>query len=198
MRAARSAVCVLSVVVAACSSPSSSNGPRGATSSTPASPPPSELASLERAPVLDILGVPSWEEMKTEPVFEMTFERPDEAAPLYVTPQSETTKHERWRAIAHSGSWSHTGWLTGIPPATPEVDGPNRRGYPVVQLPRMGVEPCRSPCLVDLWVWLDVALSRGQWFSLATFALEPSDRWARVVTVNVGDRGELQLFHVPA
>src|SRR5712692_10587114 len=100
MRAARSAVCVLSVVVAACSSPSSSNGPRGATSSTPASPPPSsELASLERAPVLDILGVPSWEEMKTEPVFEMTFERPDEAAPLYVTPQSETTKHERWRAI---------------------------------------------------------------------------------------------------
>jgi hypothetical protein len=145
-----------------------------------------------------MLGVPSWEEMKTEPVFEMTFERPDEAAPSYVTPQSETTKHERWRAIAHSGSWSHTGWLTGIPPATPEVDGPNHRGYPVVQLPRMGVEPCRSPCLVDMWVWLDVALSRGQWFSLATFALEPSDRWARVVTVNVGDRGELQLFHVPA
>ena len=87
--------------------------------------------------------------------------------------------------------------MTGVVPTTPEPDGPNHRGYPIVRLSAVGAQPCASPCLVDVWVWLDVHLRKGQWFSLATFALEPSDRWSRVVTVNVDERDRLNVFHVP-
>jgi hypothetical protein len=157
---------------------------------------PTALRSLERARVLRTLGIPEWRDVRLDKILDIGFEDADELGESYVTPQSETTRHTRWRDIVHSGEWSHTGWLTGTAPTTPEVDGPNHRGYPTVQLSRMGLDACATPCVIDLWVWLDVALEPGQWFSLATFALEPSDRWARVVTVNVGDEG-LHLFHVP-
>ncbi len=165
------------------------------TSSVP--PDPADLASLERAPVLDALGVAPWSATRTELVWRTSFEGDDDLAGSYDSPQSVLTRHDRWQQVVHGGSWAATGWLTGQVPATPEVDGPNHRGYPTVQLTRMGRQPCTTPCLIDLWVWLDVTLAPGEWFSLATFALEPSDRWARVVTVNVSDRGLLELFHVP-
>jgi hypothetical protein len=157
----------------------------------------SPLHSLARRPVLDELGIPEWHRFAPKLFFRMGFETADEAAPSYVTPQSEATRHERWSKVVHSGSWAETGWLTGAPPSTPEVDGPNHRGYPTIQFPRMGIGACVTPCVVDLWVWLDARFTSGEWFSLATFALEPSDRWARVVTVNVGSGGTLSVFHVP-
>ncbi len=134
---------------------------------------------------------------RAELIVRSGFEGPDDLAGSYDTPQSDLTRHERWQDVVHGGSWAATGWLTGQVPATPEVDGPNHRGYPTVQLAKMGLAPCATPCLIDLWVWLDVTLAPGEWFSLATFALEPSPRWARVITVNMSDRGFLELFHVP-
>lgn len=40
-------------------------------------------------------------------------------------------------------------------------------------------------------------LDRGEWVSLATLSPDGSDRWSRVITVNVGWEGWLHLFHVP-
>jgi hypothetical protein len=37
----------------------------------------------------------------------------------------------------------------------------------------------------------------GQWVSLATLSADASDRWTRVVTVNLDPGGWLNVFHVP-
>ena len=39
-------------------------------------------------------------------------------------------------------------------------------------------------CLVDFWVWLDMEIKRGQWFSFATLSADPTDRWSRVVLLS--------------
>ena len=166
-----------------------------ATTSTPTVATP--LAGLEMTALLRQLGVIDPAAVTPRQVFAMGFERDGEWGDSYVTPQSATTRHERWQHIVHSGEWAHTGWLTGEAPAVPERDGPNHRGYPTAQFAKAGAEPCPSPCVFDMWVWLDVELGKGQWFSLATLALDPSDRWSRVITVNVGAEGWLHLGHVP-
>ena len=92
---------------------------------------------------------------------------------------------------------AHVAWLTGATGTEP-VDGPNHRGYPTIQLAKRPVETCVTPCLVEFWARLDdLALQQGEWFSLATLSADPSDRWARVITVNVSWQGWLYLFHVP-
>jgi hypothetical protein len=93
--------------------------------------------------------------------------------------------------VAHRGRRAHVAWLTGQTGVEP-VDGPNHRGYPTIQLQKRAAGPCVAPCLVQFWAQLDdVHLQRGQWMSLATLMPDPSDRWSRVVTVNVGWEGWL-------
>ena len=88
-------------------------------------------------------------------------------------------------------------WLTGASGTEP-VDGPNHRGYPTIQLQKRAPGACRTPCLIQFWARVDgFGLDPGEWLSLATLTPDPSDRWSRVVTVNVGWEGWLHLFHVP-
>jgi hypothetical protein len=156
-----------------------------------------EIAPLGRAPVLDPLGIPSLDDVALTPVFRSGFENDADFAGFYVTPQSPLTRHEVRTGTAHSGERAHVAWLTGETGVEP-VDGPNHRGYPTIQLPKRPVGTCATPCVVEFWARLDdVDLQRGEWFSLATFSPDPSDRWSRVVTVNVGWEGWLHLFHVP-
>jgi hypothetical protein len=147
--------------------------------------------------VLQTLGIPPLDQVTLTPVFRSGFENDADFAGFYVTPQSALTRHGVVTGDAHSGNRAHVGRLTGATGVEP-VDGPNHRGYPTVQLQKRPVGTCTTPCLVEFWARLDdVTLHAGEWFSLATFSADPSDRWARVITVNVGSEGWLHLFHVP-
>lgn len=151
---------------------------------------------LERDAALDALGIPDLARAKRTVVFHTGFESIADVSASYITPQSETTRHELSNERVHRGSLAHKAWLTGTAPTVPEVDGPNHRGYPTVQLQRLG-GGYAGAWLVELWVWLDATLAPGQWFSLATFSPDSSNSWLPVVTVNVGAEGTLSTFHVP-
>lgn len=161
------------------------------------SPAAAGVAPLERHPVLRTLHVPPLRSLELKQVFATGFERDADLAGFYVTPQSPLTRHEVRRGKAHSGRRAHVGWLTGATGAEP-VDGPNHRGYPTIQLQKRRRGACATPCLVQFWARVEqLSLEQGEWLSLATLTPEPSDRWSRVVTVNVGWEGWLHLFHVP-
>ena len=170
----------------------------GATCVMAACGPPPQVAPLERRPVLDTLGIPPLDQIRLTSVYATGFENDADLAGFYVTPQSAMTRHEvRSNSNAHAGQRFHVGWLTGETGVEP-VDGPNHRGYPTIQLPQRPVGTCITPCLIQFWAKLDgVELHQGEWFSLATFSSDASNRWTRVVTVNVGSEGWLFLFHVP-
>jgi hypothetical protein len=163
----------------------------------PAVPPRSEVRPLQRRLVLRTLGIPPLRSVRLKPVFRTGFERDSDLAGFYVTPQSPLTRHEVQTGGAHSGARAHVAWLTGVTGSEP-VDGPNHRGYPTIQLQKRPAGPCRTPCLIQFWARVDgFAIERGQWLSLETLTPDPSDRWSRVITANVGWEGWLHLFHVP-
>jgi hypothetical protein len=154
-------------------------------------------AAAHRPAALRTLGIPPLHKLRLEPVFRTGFERDSDLAGFYVTPQSPITRHEIRSGGAHRGRRAHYAWLTGATGTEP-VDGPNHRGYPTIQLQRRPVGSCRTPCLIRFWARVDgFAMGPGEWLSLATLSSDASDRWARVITVNVGWEGWLHLFHVP-
>jgi hypothetical protein len=155
------------------------------------------VGPLQRRRVLRTLGIPRLESVRLKRVFRTGFERDADLAGFYATPQSPLTRHEVQTGHAHRGARAHVGWLTGLTGSEP-VDGPNHRGYPTIQLQKRPAGACATPCLVQFWARVDgFGIDPGQWLSLATFTPDPSDRWSRVVTVNVGWEGWLHLFHVP-
>jgi hypothetical protein len=158
---------------------------------------PARIGKLEHHRVLQRLGVPRRPAMRLARVYGTGFERDRDLAGFYVTPQSPMTRHEVRRGGAHRGRRAHVAWLTGQTGSEP-VDGPNHRGYPTIQLHKRPAGACVAPCLVQFWARVDdVDLRRGEWLSLATLSPDASDRWSRVVTVNIGWEGWLHLFHVP-
>ena len=159
--------------------------------------PPARVGKLEHHRVLHQLGIPRRGAMRLTRVFRTGFERDEDLAGFYVTPQSPMTRHAVQQGGAHRGRRAHVGWLTGQTGPEP-VDGPNHRGYPTIQLQKRAPGACVAPCLVQFWARVDdVDLQRGEWLSLATLSPDASDRWSRVVTINVGWEGWLHLFHVP-
>jgi hypothetical protein len=124
------------------------------------------------------------------------FESAAEATGWYVTPQTALTHHGLSSEVVHRGEFAHKAWVTGANTANVEPDGPNHRGYPTMQLfkrPR----GCVTPCLLDLWVWADIPLRPGEWFSVATVSASIGNAWL-AQTVNVGHEGWLHTMHVPA
>jgi hypothetical protein len=128
--------------------------------------------------------------------FTTGFESFKDFAGMYVSPQTASTRHALVASPRHSGEKAHCGWLTG-PGTIADKDGPNHRGYPTVQLWRLAGGSFATPAVIDLWVWADVTMKRGDWVSLATLSADASDRWRRVVTVNLDPGGWINVFHVP-
>ena len=124
------------------------------------------------------------------------FESLSDFSGMYVSPQTSSTRHLLVSSPRHTGMRAHCGWLTGAGTSS-DTDGPNHRGYPTVQLWRLDPGGFATPAVVDLWVWADVTMKPGQWVSLATLSADASDRWARVVTVNLDPGGWIVVFHVP-
>ena len=189
------------VLVGSCaqqSSPSAQSNTTRDTGTTEAREAPPAARGLEWASVLSDLGLTDPSASRWETVYATGFESDDDLAGFYQTPPSPLTRHEVVEGVErHGGRRAHRGWLTGSTGAEP-VDGPNHRGYPTIQLHKRPTGPCRAVCLVDLWVRLEGArLGTGEWFSLATFSTDGSDRWSRVALANVGSEGWLHTFHVP-
>jgi hypothetical protein len=187
----------LGVALAACSSAPSSDRVAAPATSVPVGTGAEITSALGHDPVLDELGVPDLDRVTVRRTFRTGFEDPADLAGFYVTPQSDLTHHEVSTEQVHLGTAAHTAWVTGAGGPGLERDGPNHRGYPTIQLHRLPEGGFRSPTVTELWVWLDVALAEGQWFSFATFSNDASDRWDRVVTVNLDPDGYVNVFHAP-
>ena len=193
------AMATVVVISGACSAQGSSDasGARVPTTGRTADP---LVSGLEQSPALTDLGIPDLQHETVDRRFHTGFEDPADVASFYATPQSALTHHEVTREQVHSGGAAHKAWVTGAGGPGIERDGPNHRGYPTIQLHKLtdpGAGGAQSPTLTELWVWLDVKLEAGQWFSFATFSNDRSDRWDRVVTVNLDPAGYVDVFHVP-
>ncbi len=126
------------------------------------------------------------------------FETIDDFAGFYIVPQNNkpTASHDQSREIVHSGTFSHKGWITGTnPPSTAFINN-NHRGYPSVQLYKLPDGAFKTPVKVEFWVWLDMELEYGEWFSFATLDHTRKNTWDPVL-VNLNDQGFVELMHVP-
>jgi hypothetical protein len=128
--------------------------------------------------------------------FTTGFESLHDFAGMYISPQTSSTRHALVASPHHTGKQAHCGWLIG-PGTIADTDGPNHRGYPTVQLWRLPGGGFATPAVIDLWVWANVRMKRGDWVSLATLSADASDHWKRVVTVNLDPGGWVNVFHVP-
>jgi hypothetical protein len=124
------------------------------------------------------------------------FESLGDFAGMYISPQTASTRHALVSTPRHGGAHAHCAWLVGRGTSV-DTDGPNHRGYPTVQLRKIDPRGFATPAVVDLWVWVDAKLTPGQWLSLATLSPDASDRWTRVVTVNLNPGGWIDVYHVP-
>ena len=127
-----------------------------------------------------------------------SFESVSEFDRFYIVPQNYmgTSSHELSSDVVRSGRFSHKAWMTGPNPASRFWQNNNHRGYPTIQLYKLPVGAFRTPVKVVFWVWLDVALNKGEWFSFATPDHTTSDRWDPVL-VNLDDQGFVHLMHIP-
>jgi hypothetical protein len=143
-------------------------------------------------------GAPRTQAAKAPPrIFRSGFESPADFAGMYISPQTASTQHALVARPRHRGALAHCGWLTG-PGTAADRDGPNHRGYQTEQLYRLPPGGgFATPAVIRLWVWADVTMKPGQWVSLATLSPDASDRWSRVVTVNLDPGGWVNVFHVP-
>lgn len=182
--------CVLAAAVAACSAPSSS----GAAASTASAPRGAVPAAANQA--LRAVGLQPFGKYRRSVLVSVPFERDAEVAGWYVTPQTALTHHGRAGDVVHQGHFAHKAWVTGANLDNSEPDGPNHRGYPTLQFMRRP-RGCVTPCLVDLWVWADIPLAAGEWFSVATLTASQGSVWVGQ-TINVGSEGWLHTMHVPS
>jgi hypothetical protein len=130
-------------------------------------------------------------------VFTTGFEKISDFSGMYISPPTASTQHGLVGSPRHKGKLAHCGTITG-PGTIADVDGPNHRGYPTEQLYKLapgGGFP--TPAVIKVWVWADVAMVPGQWFSLATLSADASNQWTRLVTVNLDPGGWINVFHVP-
>jgi hypothetical protein len=148
--------------------------------------------------VLAADGAPGTQAAKAPPrIFRSGFESLADFAGMYISPQTASTRQALVSRPRHRGALAHCAWLTG-PGTAADRDGPNHRGYPTAQLYRLPPGGgFATPAVIRLWVWADVAMKPGQWVSLATLSADASDRWSRVVTVNLDPGGWVNVFHVP-
>ncbi|MEQ9186361.1 MAG: heparin lyase I family protein [Cryomorphaceae bacterium] len=137
-------------------------------------------------------------------MFTTSFESVEDFSGFYLTPQGHkgTTYHELSDSIVHSGTYAHKAWIEGAnEPSITENN--NHRGYPTVQLQKTTEGSFMTPCMITLWVWLDIDLqastneAEDDWFSFATFTSDESDNWDRTVLVNLSHDGYVHLQNVP-
>jgi hypothetical protein len=136
--------------------------------------------------------------------FTSSFESTNDFAGFYLVPQGEyASRHELSTEQVKDGSFSHKAWIVGARAEHNDGEYRPHRAYPTIQLQKTASGVYRTPCLVSLWVWLDLTLaSRGpgkieDWFSFITLTPDASDQWVRTVLLNLPLDGWARLVHVP-
>ena len=130
--------------------------------------------------------------------YSTSFESIDDFKGFYIVPQTNkpTASHDQSTQRFRSGRYSHKGWVTGANPPSTRFINNNHRGYPTIQLYRLPGGAFRTPAKIEFWVWLDMDLKPGEWFSFATLDHTKRDIWDPVL-VNLSDDGFVHLMHVP-
>lgn len=137
-------------------------------------------------------------------IYSTSFETIEEFNPFYIVPQGDyDSSHELSEENVYAGTLAHKAWI--LRKRADTNDGPYlpHRAYPAIQLYKTSQGSFTTPCLVSLWVNLDMTLAdkpHGQtddWFSFITLTPDSSDAWERTVLVNIVHDGYLHLMHVP-
>ncbi len=131
-------------------------------------------------------------------VFTTSFEEVSDFQGFYIVPQNHkgTASHDLTNENAHSGEFSHKGWVSDANNASSFGINNNHRAYPTVQLYKLPKRAFKTPVDIEFWVWLDMELKKGEWFSFATLDHTTSNKWDPVL-VNLSDEGYVHLMHVP-
>lgn len=130
--------------------------------------------------------------------FETSFETVEEFNGFYIVPQDAkpTASHDLSSEVVRSGKFAHKGWVTGSNPPSSAFVNNNHRGYPTIQLYKLPGGAFRTPVKIEFWVWLDMELKPGEWFSFATLDHTKRDTWDPVL-INLSSDGFVHLMHVP-
>lgn len=131
-------------------------------------------------------------------VFTTSFESVDDFDGFYIVPQNDkgTSSHDLSQEQVRSGQLSHKGWMYGANRRSSFWVNNNHRGYPTIQLYKLEGGAFKTPVRIEFWVWLDMDLKPGEWFSFATLDHTMRDTWDPVL-VNLSDQGIVHLMHVP-
>lgn len=137
--------------------------------------------------------------------FVSSFESVSDFEGFYIVPQgSYDSNHELNSEIVYDGKYSHKAWI--LKARDINNDGKiylPHRAYPTIQFQNTPKGSFKTPCLISLYVYLDISLidkpqgSIDDWFSFATLSPETDDNWARTVGVNLTPDGYVKLVHVP-
>ncbi|MDO8603907.1 MAG: polysaccharide lyase [bacterium] len=132
-------------------------------------------------------------------VFKTSFESLDDFKGFYISPQNHqnSASHDFSTEQAKSGKYSHKGWIYKTNNPSTVFTNNNHRGYPTVQFNKTEGGAFKTPVLIEFWVWLDMEIAKGEWFSFATLDHTNSTEWDAVL-VNLSDVGTVQLMHVPS
>lgn len=132
-------------------------------------------------------------------VFSTSFEDVNDFQGFYITPQDYkgTSSHDQSTEQVRSGQYSHKGWVYGTNRRSTWLVNNNHRGYPTIQLYKLPAGAFQTPVKIEFWVWLDMEIAPGEWFSFATLDYTTRDTWDPVL-VNLGDDGIVHLMHVPS
>ncbi len=130
--------------------------------------------------------------------FSTGFEDVSDFDGFYLTPQNYkgTSSQELSTEQVRSGRFAHKGWIYGANRRSTLFTNNNHRGYPTIQLYKLEGGAFRTPVKIEFWVWLDMEIKPGEWFSFATLDYTTRDTWDPVL-VNLSDEGIVHLMHVP-
>ena len=137
--------------------------------------------------------------------FETSFETLDDFNGFYIVPLGDSDSNQELSTEqVKDGHYAHKAWI--LKARDINNDGliyiPHR-AYPTIQLQKTTDGIFRTPCLLSLWVYLDMNLqykpkgSINDWFSFITLSPDQSNNWNRVVCINTGPDGYVRLVHVP-
>jgi len=123
-------------------------------------------------------------------VFSISFESVSDFDGFYITPQNYkgTSSHDQSTEQVRSGEYAHKGWIYGSNRRSTWLTNNNHRGYPTIQLYKLPDGAFQTPVMIEFWVWLDMEIKPGEWFSFATLDHTTRDTWDPVL-INLSDEG---------
>ncbi|MEK6727013.1 MAG: polysaccharide lyase [Deltaproteobacteria bacterium] len=137
--------------------------------------------------------------------FETSFESISDFKDFYIVPPGDyDSSHEFSSEKVVDGVFAHKAWIVAARASDNDgIDYSPHRAYPTIQFQKTTEGIYRTPCLISLWVNLDINLidrtkgSIDDWFSFVTLTPDSSDNWSRTVIVNITPDGYIRLAHVP-